>query len=272
MSASRHHAAAAGNLVSALLLTVAGLFAVPAAALADPCEMPPFDGCATAPGAFRIKYNISSSAALTNIVDMWGGPFAYAGPQGDFPADGQVSLQAGGGVIDAGIWFGDDQHYLVGLTSVGGTDHLVVMMNPTAAASATGFILEDIINGNPVDPTVQIPAGAAESLIITSLKTQPVEWDTDIDQFFRYSSRYPNRVLPALLINATGTYDIGSGAPADFVMVMYSTGTVIGSASVEIVPVPEPATWLSLLAGAGLLGLRLRSTRRRTSARTIVGD
>lgn len=176
-------------------------------------------------------------------------------------------------MIDAGLWFGADDHYLIALTNDGTGDHVVLMMNPSAAAIATTVTsLEDIINGNPVDPLVQLQPGDAETIIIDRPKNQPVEWDTDIDQFFRYSSIYPNRVLPGLVINSGGANDITTNSPADFVLVKFSTGTVIGSASVETVPVPEPAAWLSLLAGGGLLALRLRSTRRRPSGRPLFGQ
>lgn len=273
MSLTRQSAATARSAFSALLLTLTGLFAAPAPSFADPCSVSSYSGCLTDPDSYQIKFKFNSSVPLTNIVDMWLGPYRYLSNQGNFPANGQVSLPTGSGVIDAGLWYGQSEHYLLALTADATGDHVVVMMNPATAASVTSGVLtlEDMINGNPVDPLYQLAPGQAETLIIDRLRNQPVEWDTDIDQYFRLDSRYPNRLLPELVINAAGTYDIG-GKPADFVMVKFSTGTVIGAVSVEIVPVPEPAAWLSLLAGGGLLALRLRSTRRRKSSRGVVCD
>jgi hypothetical protein len=271
MKLARQHSPIVCN-VPRLLLVLACLAAAPATSRASPCYEIDYLLCSTSPDAYRIQFNFTSTIPLTHIVDGWGGSSPFLKDQGDFSSSSQVSLPSGSGVIDAGYWVGEDQHYLLALTDVGGTDHLVVMMSPSTAALAAGRPLEDIINGNPVDPFFQIPVGDAEASIIVSLKTQGVEWDTDIDQFFRFSSRYPNRLLPGLQINATGTYEIG-GPAADFVMVMYSSGTVVGTVGVEVTPVaepapvPEPASWLSLLAGIGLLALWRRPGHQPAQAR-----
>lgn len=44
-----------------------------------------------------------------------------------------------------------------------------------------------------------------------------------------------------------------STASAGFTVMHFSTGTLIGTATAKITAVPEPAIWLSLLAGIGML-------------------
>ena len=139
MSPMRRSATTTCHPIAAPLLLLAGLFAASGPALADPCVDAPFAGCTTYPGSYQIKYSIVSPVALTNIVDMFGDSFPHLRDQGDFPANGQVSLPAGGGTIDAGIWFGEDQHYLLAITNDGVADHLVVMMSSSAAAIASGL-------------------------------------------------------------------------------------------------------------------------------------
>lgn len=268
---SMHRALAASLTVLTMFL------AAPGQSLADPCSSSVYSGCLTDPASYRIRYNVSALIPITNIVDMWGQAGQFVSDQGTFPGGGQTSLPLGTGVIDAGYFYGEDEHYLIGLTNFGGSDHVVAMMSPATAAlvappSGTGLTLEDMANGNPVDPVFQYGPGEVESIVMDRLRTQPTEWNTDIDQFFRTSSRYPNRLLPALRINNGGTFDIYGGAPADFVMMAFSTGTVIGSVTVEIVPVPEPETWLLVLAGIGLLAWRVRSTHRHTSRRAVFGN
>lgn len=257
--------------LAASLTVLTMLLAAPGQSLADPCSSSTYSGCLTDPASYRIRYSFSALVPITNIVDMWSQAGGYVHDQGDFPASGQISLPLGTGVIDAGYFYGEDEHYLVALSNFGGSDHVVVMMSPATAAlvvpsSGAGLTLEDMANGNPVDPMFQYGPGEVESIIIDRLKNQPAEWNNDIDQYFRFSSRYPNRLLPALLVNNGGSFVINGGG-ADFVMVAFSTGTVIGGVSVEIVPVPEPETWLLVLAGIGLLAWRLRSTRRKSDIR-----
>lgn len=71
--------------------------------------------------------------------------------------------------------------------------------------------------------------------------------------------------LPAGTYFATGDYTLkvgglatGSGSPAGF----YNVAAVTA-------PVPEPETWGMLLAGVGLIGLRMRQKRRTTQQATI---
>jgi hypothetical protein len=267
MQLKRFASSGRAGLVTASLLGLASLFSAPATALASPCYGDSY--CSSDPDAYHLQFTVSATAplAITDIFDFyWSTRFNR---QGDFSLATPPSLPTGSGTLDAGIWLGEDEHFLAGITVDGsGNDHLVIMVNTATATLMAGRAFDDMVNGIP--PLAQpnpYPITGAEIEIIDRLKNTPPEFNNDIWSFFDPLYR-PNRLNPAVLVS-------GSSGTTTLTMLQFSTGTIIGTVDVEVAPVapvPEPASWLSLAAGIAVLGLAvLRPGRGSARERRLDG-
>jgi PEP-CTERM motif len=219
------------------------------AAQAEPCSRIDPTQCPSDPSAFRVRFNLTSTTpqAITTLFDFWGSQ--HVAEQGQFSIDSPPSLPTGSGTLDAGYWLGEDSHFLAGITvDSSGVKHLVLMMDPTTAALMVNRSFDDMINGiPPLGQPNPFPVVNAEQFIIDRIENRPAEFQNDVWTLFE-PLYHPNRLDPSVAINR-------SSGPTTLTMVRFSTGSVIGTVGVEISPVPEPATWVGLLAGIGLFSL-----------------
>lgn len=239
-----------------VLLGMAVLVGAPSSAYADACgrngDFCQYGSVST----YRLTYSITTTpagTAITHLTDFYAP--RYVTDQGQFSIENPPTLPTGSGTLDAGFWTGADAHFLAGvLVDSAGIKHLVMGMNPATAALMVGHPFDEIVNGIP--PLAQpnpFPVTNAEALIIDRITKREAEFNDDVWSLFDTLYR-PNALDPTVVLDATTRN-------AAFTLVQFTDGQIIGSAAIDVTPVPEPASWLVMLAGIGLLGLRCRMGR-----------
>lgn len=141
--------------------------------------------------------------------------------------------------------------------------------NPGAFEHSLTFaISENLYAGSGVmDISLAMPLGNF-TLVFTNIDNLSAEIFSGSTSYATFSQvgDSDHLALPMGTYFAAGNYTLqiggtatGSGSPAGF----YNVAAVTA-------PVPEPETWGMLLAGAGLIGLRMRQ-RRRASRQAAIG-
>lgn len=223
---------------SALLVLLSIAATVPPAH-ASPCEAGVYCNV-NDPGTYRVTFSVTSTTpvAITGLVDLWGG--SHAADQGDFLLGNPPGLPTGSGTLDAGIWAGEDAHFLLGMAGT----HLVVLMNPATAALMVGQPFDNLVNGiPPLTVPNPFPVTNAEALIIDRITNRPAEWSNDVWSLFDPLYR-PNALDPTVLI--------GPGATTG-VLMSFTDGKILGTVEIKATAVPEPGAWALVLVGSFVL-------------------
>ena len=243
MKPTRWRTALAKTFLLALLGAIAAL-----PAQATPCESAWYCD-PTDPAAYRVHFDITSTTPvnITGIIDFFG-PHYVTNGQGDFSLSNPPSLPTGSGTLDAGIWWGEDNHFLLGMAG----SHLVFMMNPATAALMTGQNFDNLINGISPQVPNPFPVSHAEDFIIDRMTNQPSEWEHDIWSLFDTNYR-PNALDPTILVGPGSTTGV---------LMSFTDGKVLGTVNITLSPVPEPARWALILMGTLALAGWLRRPAR----------
>ena len=242
MVTNRNELKSSRPAITSIASTLVLLFSIvsPSQGLASPCGTD--TSCLSDPNAYQLSYTINSTSILpipiTNIMDFYGS--RHVTDQGMLTIASPPSLPTGSGILDAGVWRGNDRHFLVGLQLDSfGITHLVMMMNPAIALQIAGQPFDALVN----DPNVI----GGEAIIIDRITHRDAEFNDDVWSLFNTNFR-PNALDPTVLVNSGPT----------FTMVRFSDGEIIGTAAINVSVVPLPAAVWLFGSALGVVGVMRR--------------